>query len=288
MKDININGFDLKYAIEGKGMPALVIGSAIYYQRMFSPHLSEHLQMIFFDHRGFAENVLENLNKNDYNLDRVVEDIEEFRKYLGLEKMIVIGHSGHAFMALAYARKYNERVSHLVLVGAAPSNSSERRRQSMQYFENEASAERKLALEKGFSHLDADIKNDPQRRFVHYCIRAAAQSWYNFSINESRMWDGVKTNMQIIDYLWGDEFAKIDISQALQHLNTLKIPILLMLGKYDFLVGPFGLWDKFVPKYKNITQFIFEKSGHNPMCEEAELFDKRLLEWLDTHKTEKD
>ncbi len=40
---IEIDGFKLRYAIEGSGKPALVIGSAIYYPRTFSQNLRNHL-----------------------------------------------------------------------------------------------------------------------------------------------------------------------------------------------------------------------------------------------------
>jgi len=35
---IVIDGFELLYRMEGKGTPVLVVGSAVYYPRLFSPH----------------------------------------------------------------------------------------------------------------------------------------------------------------------------------------------------------------------------------------------------------
>lgn len=48
------DGFTLPYLVEGEGMPALIIGSSLYYARTFSPALRHHLNMVFVDHRGFA------------------------------------------------------------------------------------------------------------------------------------------------------------------------------------------------------------------------------------------
>jgi proline iminopeptidase len=51
---IEAGGFQLRYQIEGTGMPTIVIGSALKESRLFSPHLREHLRLVFLDHRGFA------------------------------------------------------------------------------------------------------------------------------------------------------------------------------------------------------------------------------------------
>jgi proline iminopeptidase len=51
---IEAGGFQLRYQIEGMGTPTIVIGSARKEPRLFSPHLREHLRLVFLDHRGFA------------------------------------------------------------------------------------------------------------------------------------------------------------------------------------------------------------------------------------------
>jgi len=52
---ISSGGFELAYSVEGPGTPAIVIGSAVYYPRVFSKELWQSLQLIFLDHRGFAK-----------------------------------------------------------------------------------------------------------------------------------------------------------------------------------------------------------------------------------------
>ena len=51
---VEADGFKLRYCIEGEGVPAIVIGCAIYYPRIFSQNLRKHLRMVFLDHRGFT------------------------------------------------------------------------------------------------------------------------------------------------------------------------------------------------------------------------------------------
>ncbi|XP_052653222.1 1-acylglycerol-3-phosphate O-acyltransferase ABHD5 isoform X1 [Harpia harpyja] len=48
--------------------------------------------------------------------NQFVESIEEWRKEVGLEKMILLGHNLGGFLAAAYSLKYPSRVKHLILV----------------------------------------------------------------------------------------------------------------------------------------------------------------------------
>ncbi|PNB50215.1 alpha/beta hydrolase, partial [Pseudomonas sp. GW456-E7] len=85
---------------------------------------------------------------------------------------------GHAFMALEYARTYPEHVRKVALLNTAPDNSEARRRKSELFFVETASLERKKRFEKDIANLPLDIEKDPERRFVHMCIRAEAKSFY--------------------------------------------------------------------------------------------------------------
>ncbi|WP_155592272.1 alpha/beta fold hydrolase [Lysinibacillus cavernae] len=269
------DGFELNYSVKGHGQPILVVGSSIYYPRLFSENFSQHFQLIFIDHRGFVKPPRP-LKQADYTLDKIVEDIELARQILKLDDLIILGHSGHAFMAMAYAKSYPQHVQKVILLNTATTNSQERQQQSLSYFETNASAERKKQFEHDMAFIEQDLKKEPERRFVHMCIRMGAHSFYDFTFNAASMWDSVYTNMEVIDYLWGVAFAEQDLIQLIYQLNK---PIFVGLGKYDYLVAPVSLW-KAVECVPNVKKVIFEKSGHNPMFEEPESFDEQLIEWI--------
>jgi proline iminopeptidase len=277
-ENLNIisDGFVLRYSIKGQGKPILVVGSNVYYPRLFSDDLYKQFQFIFLDHRGFVKPPRA-LSIEDYTLDKIVDDIEMARKVLKLEDFIILGHSGHAFMALEYARKYPEHVQKVILLNTAPTNSQERQQQSFAHFNENAEPSRKKHFEKEIACLENDIKNDPERRFVHMCIRMGAHSFYDYTFDAAYMWEGVYTNMPIIDFLWGEEFGRRNIIKSLETFNK---PVFLGLGRYDFLVSPISLWDPIDYTYKNVKKVVFEKSGHNPMFEEPQLFNRILVDWI--------
>ncbi|RCX23429.1 proline iminopeptidase [Fontibacillus phaseoli] len=272
------DGFSLGYSIEGEGIPLMVIGSAVYYRRLFSNTLKSGFRLIFIDHRGHVPSPAGQAGSDlDGLLDRVLDDVEAIREHLGLRDLIVAGHSGNAFLALEYARKYPAEVRKIVLLNTAPSNSSERQQQSIAFFEADASEERKDKFQQDFALLPGDIEREPERRFAHMCIRMGAHSFYDYGYDATAMWEDVHTNMPVIDVLWGDAFARLNMLERLEGLDK---PVFIGLGQYDYLIGPLTLWDGIEEKHDYVRKVVFDRSGHNPMLEEPERFEALLAEWI--------
>ena len=169
------DGFKLQYIVEGNGPPALVVGSSLYYARTFSKELRSKLRMAFVDHRGFApSNLCKDTHK--YKLDLLVDDIELLRTELGFERFILIGQSGHAYMALEYAKKYPGNVSHLVLMCAGPDLSATGHAAAERYLEDSVCPERKAALAANLARLPDEMAAAPDRAFVTYCLLTGPKS----------------------------------------------------------------------------------------------------------------
>src|ERR687885_1892769 len=89
------------------------------YKPTFSP-LSRKLQLVYFDHRGQGRSARG--PKETYTLDNNVEDMEALRQHLGLDKIVVLGTSYGGMVALAYAVRYPQHLSHLIAVVTAPNH----------------------------------------------------------------------------------------------------------------------------------------------------------------------
>jgi proline iminopeptidase len=273
---IRSGNFDLAYSVEGKGTPALVIGSAVYYPRVFSQNLRQSLKLIFADHRGFAPATHVG-STSEYSLDAVLDDIDLVRRHLGLEKIVVIGHSGHGYMALEYAKRFPRQVSHVVMIATGPSHSAAHNEATERYWQESVCPERKAKLAGDLALLPAEIEAAPEKRFIAFCVRMGARSWYDYRYDAAPLWQGVHVNMPVFDHLWGETFRDIDIAQGLDQLD---VPVFLGLGRYDYLVAPYHTWDAYRQSFKDLTVRVFEKSGHTPQLEESALFDAELLGWL--------
>ncbi len=278
---IHTQGFDLRYQIEGSGPNVLVIGSSIYYPRLFSPYLRQHLRLVFADMRAFAPPP-ESEPALTFDLNLILDDIECVRQKLNLGRIIVMGHSGNAFLALEYAKKYSEHVSHVIMVGTGPDFSDRSKEAADRYWEKTSSIERKAAFNKSLElHPDAHYETLPlNQRFVWNYVRHGPRIWYDYHFDSTSLWKDVHVNMPIFDYVWGTLFKDLDITKALRSFNK---PVFLALGRHDFIVAPPESWNPIRSQFKNLTISIFEQSGHSPFYEEKELFDTKLLTWLASH-----
>ncbi|WP_210413117.1 alpha/beta fold hydrolase [Leptospira kmetyi] len=272
--------WNLQYIAEGQGPDLFVIGSAPYYDRSFSKNLRDSCRMIFADHRGYA-NGSSSTDKKDFSLDIVLEDMECVRKKLGLNRVVLLGHSGHGYMALEYAKKYPQNVSHLILMCMTPDLSKKSHELIESYFQENASADRKEYFGERMSRLGEAISKDPENAFKLFNVYAGARSWYDFKYDSSWLWRDVPVNTAFFDHVWGEIFRDIDIKPG---LDKIEAPVYLALGRHDYLMPPAYLWEPVLPLFKDITLRYFEKSGHTPQLEEPETFDRELLSWLKDKK----
>lgn len=275
MKYLYRDGFKVAFFQRGdlKRNPIFIIGSTLYYPRLFADSIYEKFNFIFLDHRGF----LQPEEVNCYSLDDIVEDIEAIRVYYGFEKIYLLGHSGHGFMAMRYAELYPDHVSGLILSNLAPTNNAERQQGSIAYFEEHATDSRKAFFEKEIEKLAGDLEQDPYHRFTHMNIRMQAHSFYDFTYDGANLWKDVYNNMEALDYLWGIAFADFDTEKFIKQFER---PILLLLSDYDFLVAPTMLWEPIIAnKLESIRLYKFQQSAHNPMLEQPEEYAQRLVEF---------
>jgi proline iminopeptidase len=273
---IRAGSFDLGFTIEGSGRSALVIGSSIYYPRTFSADLRRFLRLAFVDHRGFGV-PLRPMTMADWSLDEVLDDVELMRKKLDLGRVVVIGHSGHGFMALEYAKRFPEAVSHVAMIAMGPSHSPAHMALAERAWEEAFCPERKERFAADMAALPDRIAADPEHRFLAFCLAMRARSWFDPAYDAELLWEGVHVNQAMFDHVWGEVFRDIDVARGLKDLDR---PVFLGLGRFDYLVAPAVAWDPLRPLFRDLTVRVFDRSSHTPQLEEPAAFDAAFLDWL--------
>ena len=115
------DGVVLKANIAGNGAPCLFVhggpgsGSEVV-ERLAGKTLEQHFKMIYLDQRGSGRSSSD--VKKNYVLDRVVQDMEELRVRLQIKKWVLMSHSFGGIIATAYAKKYPDNVSGIVLLNS--------------------------------------------------------------------------------------------------------------------------------------------------------------------------
>ncbi|TGK84602.1 alpha/beta hydrolase [Leptospira noumeaensis] len=275
---IEREGFALQVAQNNTvGPPLFWIGSALYYPRVIPKEFTENYQITVVDQRGFAKRISGNIEtKEDYALEKLLEDFAFIQTKLEIPSCPVIGHSGHGYMALSYAAKYPELVSHLVMISTGPSHGSPMLEAEV-YFQREASDLRKKTNLENQIQFQKNIEETPSDFFIHYCVSLEAKGFYQIPFPSRKFWEGIHTNKLAFDHLFGEVFRDIVVSDYFQKLS---IPILICMGKEDYQVAPYYTWDSILNEFPQIQMTVMEKSSHLPFLERPEEFLNQLKNWL--------
>lgn len=270
------NGYDLRYRMEGSGRPILVIGSALFYSRTFSRRLREQATLVFLDVRHFAR-PHDSCVTEDATFETYTRDIERARAAMGLEETVVLGPSHHGNLALEYAQRCPEAVTHLVLVGSTPTGVQATRQAGRRYWRERASRTRKRILQENRRALESkdDTAMTAAEAFVARYVADGPRYWYDPAYDASPLWRGVTPDMKAIRG-FRSLLHEFDFAATMESVIA---PVLVMAGHHDYVVPP-TLWDDVLPDVERASYHLFERSGHTPQLEEPDAFDAVLLEWL--------
>jgi pimeloyl-ACP methyl ester carboxylesterase/DNA-binding winged helix-turn-helix (wHTH) protein len=117
------DGTRIAYATNGSGPPLVKVGHWLTHLehdwhspiwRPFLARLGEHFTITRYDQRG---NGLSDWDSREFGLDRFAEDLEAVTAASGVGRCALYATSQGAPIAIAYAHRHPERVSHLVLHG---------------------------------------------------------------------------------------------------------------------------------------------------------------------------
>jgi proline iminopeptidase len=119
-RTVNIGDCKLYCELDGDKTPLVLLhggpGATHHYFHPWFSRAARFARVIYYDQRGCG--LSEYVKGTGYSVDQAVEDLENLRKALGIDRWIVLGHSYGGLLAQRYAIKYPERLRGLVLVGA--------------------------------------------------------------------------------------------------------------------------------------------------------------------------
>ena len=115
---VDAHGVLIYFKAFGKGEPLVILhggpGASHDYFLPYLLPLARKNRLIFIDERGSGRSQkLENTSA--YTIENMVEDVEIVRQVLELGKISLMGHSCGGVIAQAFALKYQENLSHLIL-----------------------------------------------------------------------------------------------------------------------------------------------------------------------------
>lgn len=270
-----VNGAKIWTVTVGKGEPLFIIpggpGNSHITYRAFDS-LYQECMIVYFDPFGTgksdtAKSIIE------YSLERSIEDIEGLRKAMGFNKINILGHSFGTVVAQAYALKYSDNISHLIL--SLPIHSSEMWSQfnlnkQIEIYFPEVWDSIMLIRKNGKLSNDSIYQSILNKIPLSFNFRYNPESKYTSTNVSYPNRNNNKLALQMAgpdgDFILTGDLSSFDFRKD---LNNLKIPILVMAGRYDKIAPP-----KWTIQYKEFCpkcEFVFfEKSGHTIFREEPE------------------
>ncbi len=117
-KTINVNDISLAYVRRGVGKPLILVHGFPFDHTVWEEAaalLEADFDLILPDLRGFGESTTV---ESPYSIADMADDLAALMDGLSIEKAALAGHSMGGYVALAFAKKYPQRVSGLALVAS--------------------------------------------------------------------------------------------------------------------------------------------------------------------------
>jgi proline iminopeptidase len=205
-----------------------------------------------------------------YSILQDLNDLEDIRKQLGIEKWNVLGHSFGGYTAMMYATIYPQSVKSVIVVstpfGFTDQEDEENNTALMSLFKDVVTQEDNIK-----ALIKLSFYTIPPNDTIKYLL----QSLYSYGYYE-------KFQALSANYVANSEktFEKYVGNPCGENFPTLSMPLLAVVGKQDAV----GFWKKteqyFNEKQPNAKIYIFEKSAHFPWIEENEKFFSLVKEFL--------
>lgn len=275
---LTIGGTPHPYLTEGTGLTCIVTGIAPFYPQQLSDRLKQRIRFVYVDFKN-SWNAESPAGADKVTMDSLVDEIDQVRSALRLDKVCVFGHSAPGFLAIEYALRRPERVSHAILVGVEPYFTPAFRKERTAFWEKDASAERKAVLKQNIARFPDDLLRavSPRDAFALRYVRNGPRYFYDATYDFYWVWSAKHYSAEVLNRYLSTIAAEYDPRPRL--VNNV-VPTLLVLGRYDYNI-PYYEWDSGRKTTPHLTSHLFERSGHFPMIEERARFDETVIRWLD-------
>jgi pimeloyl-ACP methyl ester carboxylesterase len=238
----------LTYSDTGYGTPLLCLhgGMGVDAGALRVPGIlnlaARGVRVIIPDQRGHGRS--ERSSPSEYSHQTWAADAHDLAERLKLSRLALLGHSYGGFLALEYAKRWPESLTHLVLVATSAGPVSVRA---------------------------ADVSTDAELREYFRGI------WPRFFVGEDKHWPLFETLQFSADAYtaaFARELPRYDLRQDVSRID---VPTLLIVGSGDPYRTPMEWLAAQMP---NATLCALDGVGHFPFIEAAEQFTERVATFI--------
>jgi proline iminopeptidase len=288
---VDANGVLIYYESFGQGSPLVIVhggpGASHDYFLPYLAPLARHHQLVFIDERGSGRSQKLD-DPSGYTVEAMVEDAEAVRKGLALGRIALLGHSYGGVLAQAYALKYQQNLSSLILCSTFFSTSK-----MNEVFQKELAAMpaelRERIQKQEAAGLFGHGKDYEKNRYTNdYMIAAWGEGYfpYLYQRHPDENYDPVdngKMSWDLYRAMWGShgEFiidGNLKSVEYAKRLPSLRVRTLVTAGDHDECDPAQA--KELSGLIHGSRLVIFPQSGHMTFVDQPDLFRRAVDDFL--------
>lgn len=262
---VQIRDVSLYVEVVGHGPPLLLMHGgpgADHWTMLPFRRLADQFTLVFYDHRCNGRSTGAPVTSMTW--ENLTADADALREAIGFERWAVLGHSFGGHVALEYALRYPERLSHLILLDTGADSRWAR--------ENAA----RVVAERGYGTAKAELvrrwfhgRTPPQAMFRNLMRLGPIYNPYESLIAFVRQgFMQRRSKLAPEAFTFAGQTLLKDWSVA-DRLGEIAVPTLVIAGRDDFIFPP-ECQDELVAAIPNARVRIIDRAGHNPHEERTE------------------
>ncbi|GAA1877849.1 alpha/beta fold hydrolase [Asanoa iriomotensis] len=255
---------DAPVLIAHHGAPGL--GSRAEPRATFAP-FADTFRVIVFDARGSGVSE----GNPPFSHEQWVADVDGLREWAGVESFVMAGGSYGGFISMEYAIRHPSRVRALVLRDTSADHENDKAARA-----NALSSDRVTIDLPKFDRInDGTVWDDDDLRD---CWREILPL-YDHVYDPAKVIEKVEATpyrYQTHNYAFSVNIPNYDIKAQLHKITC---PTLVTVGRDDWIT-PVASSEVIASMIPNARLVVFEKSGHSPQVEEAELWRQTVRSFL--------
>ncbi len=280
---IHAENAELYYREAGQGQPIIVLhGGPEFSHDYLLPDMDRlcypSFRLIYYDQRGRGKST-SSATPEALSIQSEIDDLDALRNDFHFDSLALLGHSWGALLAMEYAIRHPDRVSHLILMNICPASYDDYMRFEQEFREkNYANAQELEALEHTPKYQEGDPKTyaDGNRIFFRTTLRRPEHLERLIkNIMQGFTKQGILKSRKIAERLM-DETCLSNGYSLLPKLKQISIPTLVIHGDYDFV--PLACAGHIAEAIPGARFVLLKDTGHFAYIESPDEVRREIVE----------
>lgn len=272
----------LYYRVIGEGRTIIVLhGGPDFDHHYLLPEmdrLAESFRLVYYDQRGRGRSAGA-VRPEEVGIASEIEDLDSVRRHFGFHRVAVLGHSWGGVLAMEYATRHPDRVSHLILVDTAPASCEDwlALRHHLPSTRAPGDVERMRALASSARYQAGDLDVEAEYYRIHFSATIRQPERLEQVIERLRTHFTEETVLtaRAIEQRLYDESWRSEEYDLIPKLQALRIPTLVLHGEHDFI--PVALADHIAQAMPCGRLVVLEKCGHFAYLESPDAVHEHVV-----------